>query len=107
MSVQFNKENPHEWDSESHPERWAKHRTRYLERVTEFDTIACKIIAWAEIGRSHHGIAKRIDVSKGTVTSRMDRIDEQDPTALLTRVPAEIAVQSPVGIDGTRFGGDE
>jgi len=44
-----------------------------------------------------------------TVKSRMTDIDGQDPTALLTRRPGEIEVESSVGIDGTDLatGGDD
>ena len=109
MSVQFTEENPHDWDWESDPERWAKHRTRYIERTTDFDSTAAEIITWAELGYSHSGISMYTDVGMSTVKSRMTDIDEQDPTALLTRRPGEIEVESSVGIDGTDLatGGDE
>jgi hypothetical protein len=47
------------------------------------------------------------DVGMSTVKSRMTDIDEQDPTALLTRRPGEIEVESSVGIRGTSLGGDD
>jgi hypothetical protein len=107
MSVQFSDENPHEWNWDDNPERWTKHRARYIERTTEFDATSSMIIAWAEIGCSHHGIGSNVDVSTSTVRSRMDEIDAVDPTALLTRLPDEIEVKSPVGIRGTNMGGDD
>lgn len=106
MSVQFNKETPHEWDWESDPERWAKHRSRYIERTTNFDSTESEIIAWAELGYSHSGISMHTDVGTSTVKSRMGDIDEQKPTALLTRRPGEIEVESPVGMRGTSLGGE-
>jgi hypothetical protein len=109
MSVQFTEENPHDWDWESDPERWTKHRSRYIERTTDFDSTASEIIAWAELGYSHSGISMYTDVGMSTVKSRMTDIDEQDPTALLTRRPGEIEVESSVGIRGTDLatGGDD
>lgn len=107
MSVQFAEENPHDWDWQDSPQRWVKHRSSYIERSTDFDGTASEIIAWSEIGYSHSGIAMSVDVGVSTVKSRMNDIDEHDPTALLTRRPGEIEVQSPVGIDGTSLGGDE
>lgn len=107
MSVQFTEENPHDWDWETDPERWATHRARYIERTTDFDGTDCTIIAYAELGYSHHGIGKEVDVSRSTVKSRMDDIDDRDPTALMTRYPKEIVVKSPVGVTGTSIGGDD
>jgi len=101
-----NEDNPHDWDWESDPERWAKHRSRYIKRTTDLDTTASLIIAWAELGYSHSGIGTHTDVGVSTVKSRMNDIDEEDPTALLTRLPDEIQVNSPVGIEGTALGGD-
>jgi hypothetical protein len=100
-----------EWDSENNPERWAKHRSPYIERTTDFDSTDAEVIAWAELGYSHSGIAKKIDISRSATKSRMDRIDEafdcDCDSALWTRHPESIAVQSPVGIDGTVWGGDD
>jgi hypothetical protein len=107
MSVQFTESNPHDWDWNSDPERWTTHRARYIKRTTDFDDTAASIIAWAEIGYSHHGIGHELDVSRSTVKSRMDAIDERDPTALMTRHPDEIRVKSPVGVEGTSIGGDD
>jgi hypothetical protein len=109
MSVPFSEDNPHEWDWDNNPERWTKHRARFIERTTDFDSTASEIIAWAELGYSHSGISMYVDVGMSTVKSRMNDIDEQDPTALLARRPGEIEVESSVGIDGTDLatGGDE
>jgi|APHM01.1.fsa_nt_gi hypothetical protein len=86
------------WEFKSPPECWAKHRPRYLKRVTEFDTSECKIIAWAEIGRSHHGIAKQVAVTQPTVKDHHRQIDTKDDTARLTRWRKSIEVDS-VGKD--------
>jgi hypothetical protein len=107
MSPQFQQQNPHDWDWEKHPERWIRHRARYLERKTDFDSVNCQIIAAAELGCSRHGIADHADVGVSTVKSRMGDLDAVDHTLLLTRRPDEIRVESPVGIEGTAFGGDE
>jgi len=111
MSVRFTKDNPSDWNWRTDPERWAKHRARYIERTTEFGSTESKIIAFAEIGFSHSGIAKKIGISRSATKSRMSDIDEQFEceydSALWTRWPENIAVQSPVGIDGTVWGGDD
>jgi hypothetical protein len=78
-----------------------------VERSSDFDAIASTIIAYAELGFSHSGIAKHVDVGEGTVKARMNDIDDVDPTALLSRTPDELVVDSPVGVHGTKFGGDE
>jgi hypothetical protein len=88
-----------------------KHRRQYIKRTTDFDNTDAEVIAWAELGHSHSGIAKEIDISRSATKSRMDRIDEafdcDCDSALWTRWPQNIAVQSPVGISGTVYGGDE
>ncbi len=107
MSVQFTEDNPHDWDWESDPERWAKHRAQYIERTTDFDSTESTIISWGELGYSHSGISMHTDVGMSTVKSRMNDIDEQDPTALLTRRPGEIEVESSVGMRGASLGGEK
>jgi DNA-binding NarL/FixJ family response regulator len=100
-----------EWDWESNPDRWVKHRSPYIERTTDFDSTDAEVIAWAELGYSHSGIAKKIDISRSATKSRMSRIDEafdcEYDSALWTRRPGYIEIQSPVGIDGTVWGGDD
>jgi hypothetical protein len=100
-----------EWDWRTDPDRWVKHRSRYLTRTTDFDSTDATIIAWAELGTSHSGIADEIDISRSATKARMSRIDEQFDcdcdSALWSRWPENIAVQSPVGIDGTVWGGDD
>ncbi len=108
MSVQFSDDNGDGWDWRTDPDRWVKHRSRYIERTTDFDNTDAEVIAWAELGYSHSGIAAEVAISASSVKSRMSDIDEQDATALLTRRPEEIEVESSVGIDGTDLatGGD-
>lgn len=108
MSVQFtNDDNPHDWNWETDPERWTTHRARYIESTTNFDSTAASIISWAELGYSYSGIGSQVDVSASTVKSRMDSIDDRDPTALMTRRPDEITIKSAVGVTGTSLGGGE
>ncbi len=94
----------YDWDE--NPDRWATQRARYVERASDFDATAATIIAWAELGYSHSGIAKQVDVSESTVRARMDEIRDDDRRPLDARTPDELQVQSPAGIDGTKFGGD-
>jgi hypothetical protein len=100
-----------EWDWESNPDRWVKHRSPYIERTTDFDSTDAEVIAWAELGYSHSGIAKKIDISRSATKSRMSRIDEafdcEYDSALWTRRPGYIEIQSPVGIDGTAWRDDQ
>ena len=91
------------WEAE--PERWAKERGRYIERTTDFDQTEAEIIAFAELGFSHSGIGKRVDVTESTVVAKFDEIDDVDPTALLSRRPDELGRKRPVGVDGTDTGG--
>lgn len=83
------------WNND--PDQWAKKRSRYIKRACEFDDTDAKIIAWAELGYSHSGITKQVDICKSTVRSRMSDIDEIDDTALWSRLPRELEIQSPVG----------
>jgi hypothetical protein len=110
MSVQFSDDNGDGWDWRTDPDRWVKHRSRYIERTTDFDNTDAEVIAWAELGYSHSGIAQEIDISRSATKSRMERIDDQFDcdydSALWSRWADNIAVQSPVGIDGTVYGGD-
>jgi hypothetical protein len=91
------------WDAE--PERWAKERARYIRRTTDFDSTEAEIIAFAELGYSHSGIGKRVDVTESTVVAKFDEIDDVDPTALLSRRPSELGRERPVGVTGTNAGG--
>jgi len=99
------------WDWENNPERWVKHRSQYIKRTTDFDSTDAEVIAWGEIGYSHSGIAKKIDISRSATKARMSRIDEQwdceYDSALWTRRSGYIEIRSPVGIDGTTWGGDD
>jgi hypothetical protein len=108
---QSGQQSPDEWDWENNRQRWVKHRSRYVTRTTDFDSTDAEVIAWAELGYSHSGIAQEIDISRSATKARMSRIDEQFDcdydSALWSRWPENIAVQSPVGIDGTVWGGDE
>jgi hypothetical protein len=91
-----------DWSNEP---RWAKHRARYIQQTTEYDATESVIIAWAELGFSHHGIADCSDlgVTRSTVKSRMDEITETSETVgvLWTRQPDSLVIRSPVGIEGT------
>jgi|APHM01.1.fsa_nt_gi hypothetical protein len=91
-----------DWSNEP---RWAKHRARYIQQTTEYDATEAVIIAWAELGFSHHGIAEfsELDVTRSTVKSRMDEITETSETvgALWARQPDSLVIRSPVGIEGT------
>ena len=91
------------WEAE--PERWAEERARYIDRTTDFDRTEAEIIAFAELGFSHSGIGKRVDVTESTVVAKFDEIDDVDPTALLSRRPDELGRKRPVGVDGTDAGG--
>lgn len=91
------------WDAE--PERWARERARYIRRTTDFDATEAEIIAFAELGYSHSGVAKCVDVTESTVVAKFDEIDDVDPTALLSRRPGELGRKRPVGVDGTDTGG--
>ena len=90
---------------EAKPERWARERARYIDRTTDFDRTEAEIIAFAELGYSHSGIGKHVDVTESTVVSKFDDIDDADPTALLSRRPDELRRESPVGVTGTDTGG--
>jgi hypothetical protein len=107
---QSGQQSPDEWDWENNRQRWVKHRSQYIRRTTDFDNTDAEVIAWAELGYSHNDIAQKIDISRSATKSRMDRVDEafdcDCDSALWTRYPESIAVQSPVGIDGTVWGGD-
>lgn len=94
-------------DWEHSPDRWATKRAAFVGRAGDFDAISATIIAYAELGFSHSGIAKHVGVGEGTVQARMNDIDDVNPTALLSRTPDELVVDSPIGIDGTKFGGDD
>jgi hypothetical protein len=61
----IHKDNPR--DCETDPERWAKHRSRYIQRTTDFDSTDADVISWAELGYSHSGIAKKIDISRSAI----------------------------------------
>jgi len=95
------------WVWEANPARWIKERAAYLRRTSEFDETNCRIIAAAEIGYTSSWIPKFVDVGRGTVKARMKQIDEQFDceydSALWTRRPGYIEIQSPVGIDGTAW----
>ena len=97
--------NGREWDTD--PERWALRRARYIGRTTALESTQARIVAFAELGYSHSGIAKHVDVSASTVKSKFDEIDDVDPTALLSRRPDELVVESPIGVDGTSCGVSE
>jgi hypothetical protein len=88
-----------------------KHRSQYIKRTTDFDSTDAEVIAWGEIGYSHSGIAKKIDISRSATKARMSRIDEQFDceydSALWTRRPGYIEMRSPVGIDGTAWRDDQ
>lgn len=90
---------------EAKPERWARERARYIDRTTDFDRTEAEIIAFAELGYSHSGIAKCVDVTESTVVSKFDEIDDVNPTALLSRRPGELGRKRPVGVAGTDMGG--
>jgi hypothetical protein len=96
---------------EAKPARWITERAAYLRRTTEFDETNCRIIAAAEIGYTNSWITKFVDVGRGTVKARMKQIDEQFDfeydSALWTRRPGCIEIQSPVGIAGTAWRDDE
>jgi hypothetical protein len=89
--------------------RWAKLRAQYVARKTEFDATESIIIAWAELGFSHSGIAdfSELDVTRSTVKSRMDEITQAEgvEAPLWARQPDKLVIQSPVGIEGTVFAG--
>jgi hypothetical protein len=89
--------------------RWAKLRAQYVERTTDFDATESIIIAWSELGFSHSGIAdfSELDVTRSTVKSRMDEITETADVdgPLWNRQPDKLVIQSPVGIEGTVYGG--
>lgn len=95
-----------DWSNEP---RWAKHRARYIQQTTVYDATEAVIIAWAELGFSHHGIAEYSDlcVTRSGVESRMNTITETSETVgvLWTRQPDSLLIRSPVGIDGTVHGG--
>jgi|APHM01.1.fsa_nt_gi hypothetical protein len=96
-------------DWEEDESRWAKLRAQYVAQTTAFDETESIIIAWAEIGYSHSGIAQcsTLDVTRSTVKSRMDEITQAEDVEapLWTRQPDRLLIQSPVGIEETVYGG--
>jgi hypothetical protein len=89
--------------------RWGKLRAKYIAQTTAFDETESIIIAWAELGFTHSGIAEfsELDLTRSTVKSRMGEITETEDVEapLWTRQPDRLLIQSPVGIEGTVYGG--
>jgi hypothetical protein len=58
--------------------RWGKLRAQYIAQTTDFDETESIIIAWAELGFSHSGIAEfsELDMTRSSVKSCMSEITE-------------------------------
>lgn len=54
-------------------DRWATERSRYLKRALELRGKQAKAIAYTEQGFSWSGVADRMDSTKGTVSSWIER----------------------------------
>jgi hypothetical protein len=96
--------NPHDgrdisWREDE--DRWTTERARYVEQTTPLDRTDAEIVAWAELGYSHAGISKAVELGPSTVKSHFDEIEAVvGPTALMTRKPDELALRSTVGLEG-------
>jgi hypothetical protein len=96
--------NPHDgarvsWRED--PDRWAVERARYVERVTPLDDTDAEIVAYAELGFSSAGIAKRVGLGHSTVTAHFEDIEADcGPTVLLARKPDELDIKTGVGLEG-------
>lgn len=62
--------------AESEDEPIARERARYLERTTQLNRKQSLTLAVKELGYSHHGVAAAIESTKGTVSSRLDTIED-------------------------------
>lgn len=61
----------------SEDDDYVQDRARYLERVSSLRRKLAKALAYAELGYSHHGIAKKMDTSGSTVQSWFEEIEDE------------------------------
>jgi hypothetical protein len=73
---------------EADDDRAATERARYLDRTTSLDRDHAEAVAYAELGYSDAGIAKRMPVTEATVTAWLD--------AVADRYGAEAVYPTPV-----------
>jgi|APHM01.1.fsa_nt_gi hypothetical protein len=106
MNPQPTTDNPHDWDSQSDPKGWSNCRIQYIKCTTDFDAIDCRIIAFAELDLDLSEIAAKLNTDELTLNSRMRDLGEIHPGILTPRCPAARDVESPVGIAGTKLGGN-
>lgn len=67
-------------------ERRAEKRARYLDRTTTLNRREALALAYTELGYTSHGVADKIDATRGTVSRYLDRaLARFGPAAVLQR----------------------
>lgn len=101
MSQATEREESARADWRDDPERWATERGRFIKRTTQLDDTDAEIVAYAELGFSSAGIAKKIELGHSTVKSHFEEIKDNAVTSvLMTRKPDQLAIRSPIGLEG-------
>lgn len=78
------------WVGVTELDRQAKERKQYLARATDLEEKHAEALAWRELGYSHAGVADKVDSSKSTVSTWLDRVAVQyGPAAVETKVNCE------------------
>lgn len=96
--------NPH-WFRRDHG-RYVVERTAYLTRATNLPEERAAVLAWAELGYTHSGIAKRVEQDEPTVRGYLDDIEARYGASTASYTPFdERAIDAPLKrSDGTNGG---